>query len=244
MPDATSARRIARGAVRRGSLVSSRQLAGAVEADHHVGRHQRGDDEGAEVAQPPAPRRSGAARRSGPRSAWVNSRITSSDDADQLAGDADRVDPRHQPDADRVDRSWSARSGSRRAGPRWSRRRWRPATGRRRRAGSPTRASGARPAARSRRRETVTICAMIIVQPANQPNGRRSRAGATTGRCSPRSDSGRPARRSRAPPCSWPTKTIGQVQKNAAPPKAKPKANSWKTVVRIETKENPAANEA
>ena len=42
---------------------------------------------------------------------------------------------------------------------------------------------------------------------------------------------------------NWPTNTIGQVQKKAGPPKPKPKANSWKTVVRIETNEKPAANE-
>src|ERR1700716_1723690 len=41
-----------------------------------------------------------------------------------------------------------------------------------------------------------------------------------------------------------PANTSGQVQKNAAPPNENPNANSWKTVVRIETKENPAANEA
>jgi hypothetical protein len=43
---------------------------------------------------------------------------------------------------------------------------------------------------------------------------------------------------------SWPAKTSGQVQKNAAPPRPKPSPNSWKTVVRIDTKENPAANDA
>jgi hypothetical protein len=43
---------------------------------------------------------------------------------------------------------------------------------------------------------------------------------------------------------NWPRKTAGQVQKNAAPPKPNPRKNSWKTVVRIETNEKPAANEA
>jgi len=43
---------------------------------------------------------------------------------------------------------------------------------------------------------------------------------------------------------SWPAKTIGHVQKNAAPPNENPKKNSWKTVVRIETNEKPAAKEA
>ena len=42
----------------------------------------------------------------------------------------------------------------------------------------------------------------------------------------------------------WPANTIGHVQKNDAPPNEKPKKNSWNTVVRIETNENPAANEA
>src|SRR5882757_11347214 len=41
----------------------------------------------------------------------------------------------------------------------------------------------------------------------------------------------------------WPANTIGQVQKKAGPPKPKPKLNNWKTVVRIETNEKPAANE-
>jgi hypothetical protein len=36
---------------------------------------------------------------------------------------------------------------------------------------------------------------------------------------------------------------MGQVQKNEGPPKANPNANNWKTVVRMETKEKPAANE-
>src|SRR6202012_2827052 len=43
---------------------------------------------------------------------------------------------------------------------------------------------------------------------------------------------------------SWPANTTGHVQKNAAPPKAKPRKNSWKTVVRMETEENRAANDA
>src|SRR5689334_4783040 len=43
---------------------------------------------------------------------------------------------------------------------------------------------------------------------------------------------------------NWPRNTSGQVKKNAGPPKLKPSANSWKIVVRIETNENPAANEA
>ncbi|AJW77795.1 hypothetical protein VO01_00230 [Clavibacter michiganensis subsp. insidiosus] len=42
---------------------------------------------------------------------------------------------------------------------------------------------------------------------------------------------------------SCPTNTIGQAQKNAAPPSPKPRPKSWNTVVRIETKENPAAKE-
>ena len=39
-------------------------------------------------------------------------------------------------------------------------------------------------------------------------------------------------------------KTAGQVQKKNGPAKLNPKPNSWKTVVRIETNENPAANDA
>jgi hypothetical protein len=42
---------------------------------------------------------------------------------------------------------------------------------------------------------------------------------------------------------NWPANTSGQVQKNAGPPKEYPSAKSWNTVVRIETKENPAAKE-
>ena len=42
---------------------------------------------------------------------------------------------------------------------------------------------------------------------------------------------------------SCPPKTMGHVQKKDGPPKPKPKLNSWKTVVRIETNEKPAANE-
>jgi hypothetical protein len=36
----------------------------------------------------------------------------------------------------------------------------------------------------------------------------------------------------------------GQVQKKTGPAKEKPNPKSWKTVVRIETNENPAANDA
>jgi hypothetical protein len=43
---------------------------------------------------------------------------------------------------------------------------------------------------------------------------------------------------------SWPRNTIGQVQKNAAPPNEYPKPKNWKIVVRMETNENPAAKEA
>ena len=43
---------------------------------------------------------------------------------------------------------------------------------------------------------------------------------------------------------SWPRKTAGQVQKKTGPAKLNPKPKSWKTVVRMETKEKPAANEA
>jgi hypothetical protein len=37
---------------------------------------------------------------------------------------------------------------------------------------------------------------------------------------------------------------MGQVQKKAGPPKENPRPNSWKIVVRMETNENPAANDA
>ena len=43
---------------------------------------------------------------------------------------------------------------------------------------------------------------------------------------------------------SCPTSTAGQVQKKTGPPNAYPKAKNWKTVVRTEMKENPAAKEA
>ncbi len=43
---------------------------------------------------------------------------------------------------------------------------------------------------------------------------------------------------------SWPPKTAGQVQKKVGPAKENPKPKSWKTVVRIDTKENPAAKDA
>ena len=43
---------------------------------------------------------------------------------------------------------------------------------------------------------------------------------------------------------NWPRNTRGQVKKKAGPPKLKPRAKSWKMVVRIDTNENPAANEA
>lgn len=43
---------------------------------------------------------------------------------------------------------------------------------------------------------------------------------------------------------NWPMNTAGQVQKNAGPPKLYPRPNNWKIVVRIETNEKPAANEA
>ena len=41
-----------------------------------------------------------------------------------------------------------------------------------------------------------------------------------------------------------PANTTGQDQKNEAPPSRKPSPNSWNTVVRIETKEKPAAKDA
>ncbi len=43
---------------------------------------------------------------------------------------------------------------------------------------------------------------------------------------------------------SCPARTTGQAQKKTGPPKAYPKAKNWKTVVRTEMKENPAAKEA
>src|SRR6478609_1859663 len=43
---------------------------------------------------------------------------------------------------------------------------------------------------------------------------------------------------------NWHTNTIGQVQKNAGPPRLKPSGKNAKTVVRIETKEKPDAKAA
>jgi hypothetical protein len=89
---------------------------------------------------------------------------------------------------------------------------------------------------------TVTICPTIMTHPVNHPN------------VAPAS---RPAHWKIAPEMghraarveklsatrSWPANTSGQVQKNAAPPRPNPRKKSWKTVVRIETNENPAAKE-
>jgi hypothetical protein len=83
---------------------------------------------------------------------------------------------------------------------------------------------------------------MIIVQPVNHPKRAPAR----------RLDHWKiaPEMGQRAASCakfsatsSWPPKTSGHAQKNAAPPSPKPSPNSWKTVVRIETKEKPAAKE-
>lgn len=43
---------------------------------------------------------------------------------------------------------------------------------------------------------------------------------------------------------NWPANTTTHVQKKAGPPKPKPRPNSWKMVVRMETNEKPAAKEA
>ncbi len=43
---------------------------------------------------------------------------------------------------------------------------------------------------------------------------------------------------------NWQRNTIGQVKKNAGPPRAKPSGKKAKTVVRIETKEKPEAKAA
>src|SRR6185437_7850155 len=90
---------------------------------------------------------------------------------------------------------------------------------------------------------TVRTCPMIMTQPGNQPNV-----------CpASRDDHWKiaPAIGNRAArvekfsaTSSWPANTTGHVQKNAAPPKPKPRKKSWNTVVRIDTKENPAAKEA
>ncbi|MCZ4603011.1 hypothetical protein O3S80_04325 [Streptomyces sp. Lzd4kr] len=41
-----------------------------------------------------------------------------------------------------------------------------------------------------------------------------------------------------------PDHTVGQAQKKTGPPNAYPKAKNWKTVVRAEMKEEPAAKDA
>ena len=81
---------------------------------------------------------------------------------------------------------------------------------------------------------TVRICPMIMTQPVNQPNV-----------CPASRDDhwkiapeigNRAARVEKfSATSSWPANTTGHVQKNAAPPKPKPRKNSWKTVVRMET---------
>ena len=81
---------------------------------------------------------------------------------------------------------------------------------------------------------TVRTCPMIMTQPVNQPNV-----------CPASRDDhwkiapeigNRAARVAKFSATSiWPKNTIGHVQKNAAPPKPKPRKNSWKTVVRMET---------
>ena len=43
---------------------------------------------------------------------------------------------------------------------------------------------------------------------------------------------------------NWQTNTIGQVQKNAGPPRLKPSGKNANTVVRIDTNEKPDANAA
>ena len=90
---------------------------------------------------------------------------------------------------------------------------------------------------------TVTICATIIGQPAIQPHRLPpKRRGPLVDR-SRRSGTAQRVREKHSATVICPRNTIGQVQKKAGPPKAKPNAKSWKTVVRIETNENPAAKE-
>src|SRR5258708_34688114 len=91
--------------------------------------------------------------------------------------------------------------------------------------------------------DTVRICPMIMIQPVNHPNvappsrDDHWKIAPEMGNLAARVE-----KFSATSNC--PKKTTGHVQKNAAPPNPNPRKKSWNTVVRIETKENPAAKEA
>src|SRR3954452_21260322 len=88
---------------------------------------------------------------------------------------------------------------------------------------------------------TVTTCATSISQPAVQPHNAPPRREAHWEMQPEIGERGASSEKHSAT-SSWPTKTSGQVQKNDGPPKPKPKLNSWKTVVRMEAKGDPAGD--
>ena len=89
---------------------------------------------------------------------------------------------------------------------------------------------------------TVRIWAMIITQPVNQPNVVPAMRLAHW-KMAPEIGQLAASWAKFSATRSWPANTSGHVQKKAAPPNPKPRPKSWKTVVRIDTNENPAAND-
>ena len=211
-----------RGATRRGLLGLLGQLTGRAESDHHVGGHQARDDPGPDVAGLGA-RGAGVEDHPGPALGVREEQSDHRDDADDLAGDADVVDPRHPVHADAVDDGGRPRAGSSRAAPRWPRRWARSARCRRRRTGSRSRSFGRTTCSAIAAAEAVTIWAMIMNQPANQPtispaHPPRPLVDGAGDRVA-RGELGEAQRHQ-----NWPTNTIGQVQKKAGPPKREAEA--------------------